>query len=576
MEDTSSPRKRKRPSYISDNFEEGIEEEVKPSKKKAPGETNAYCFICKKCSGLSKQKMSSAIQNSKYAFADVITKLFKKEHVEFEVTEKNLTSAVLCLQCVEMVERLYRLQHELRDVKNAIVKTYKVEIQSQQTKEASLDNGIPSESKVVKDTLEEPKKKKSKVEQEPQDDVYIIESLKEKKGSQFLVKWENYPDEENTWEPRSSIPDYVLQFYEEDLARLGKPAPTQTLEEADEEEEAYEIEKIMDKRIVKGKKVEYLIKWKNYDAPEDNTWEPADALEVANELIEIFEKQSKGEKDGKSDRDVQKKAEKMEVNEKSPIENGLTENSLEKKKRKKEKTTNGPETVSDIAAEEVYIVEDILDKKEIKKGKIVYLVKWKGYDQPEDNTWEPAANLTDNKDLIDAFEKRTAKTDSRLPKEKNKNDAVDIKEKKETKPKKNTSKQKESEEVYNIESLVKKKGNKYLVKWENYGEDQNTWEPESSIPSFILQFYKDDPKRFGTKAPTESEVNEDDDEEDYEVEKIIDKKVASKGKVEYLVKWKNFDDPSDYTWEPSENLEEVHEMIEKFEKDLEEKLFFKI
>ena len=99
----------------------------------------------------------------------------------------------------------------------------------------------------------------------------------------------------------------------------------------------------MDKRIVKGKKVEYLIKWKNYDAPEDNTWEPADALEVANELIEIFEKQSKEEKDGKSDGDVQKKAEKMEVTEKSLIANGLTENSLEKKKRKKEKASNSPE-----------------------------------------------------------------------------------------------------------------------------------------------------------------------------------------------------------------------------------------
>ena len=39
----------------------------------------------------------------------------------------------------------------------------------------------------------------------------------------------------------------------------------------------------------KGKKIEYLIKWKNYDDPEDNTWEPADDLEVADELIQIFE-----------------------------------------------------------------------------------------------------------------------------------------------------------------------------------------------------------------------------------------------------------------------------------------------
>ena len=45
----------------------------------------------------------------------------------------------------------------------------------------------------------------------------------------------------------------------------------------------------MDKRLVKGKKIEYLIKWNNYDDPEDNTWEPADDLEVADELIQIFE-----------------------------------------------------------------------------------------------------------------------------------------------------------------------------------------------------------------------------------------------------------------------------------------------
>jgi hypothetical protein len=41
--------------------------------------------------------------------------------------------------------------------------------------------------------------------------------------------------------------------------------------------------------VIKGKKIEYLIKWKNYDDPEDNTWEPADDLEVADELIQIFE-----------------------------------------------------------------------------------------------------------------------------------------------------------------------------------------------------------------------------------------------------------------------------------------------
>ena len=52
---------------------------------------------------------------------------------------------------------------------------------------------------------------KDEVKDEPGDDVYIIESLREKKGNQFLVKWENYSEDENTWEPRSSIPDNILQ-----------------------------------------------------------------------------------------------------------------------------------------------------------------------------------------------------------------------------------------------------------------------------------------------------------------------------------------------------------------------------
>ena len=38
----------------------------------------------------------------------------------------------------------------------------------------------------------------------------------------------------------------------------------------------------------------------------------------------------------------------------------------------------------------------------------------------------------------------------------------------------------------------------------------------------------------------------------------------------YLVKWKNFDDPSDYTWEPLENLESVQDMVDQFDMDLED------
>merc|ERR1711963_303737 len=49
-------------------------------------------------------------------------------------------------------------------------------------------------------------------------------------------------------------------------------------------EAEYEVENVVSKRETDEGKVEYLVKWKGYDAS-DNTWEPVENLESSQELI---------------------------------------------------------------------------------------------------------------------------------------------------------------------------------------------------------------------------------------------------------------------------------------------------
>jgi len=63
------------------------------------------------------------------------------------------------------------------------------------------------------------------------------------------------------------------------------------------DEEEYEVESIVSKRIKKGK-VEYLVKWKGWENPDDNTWEPVEHLECP-ELIQAYEEKHGGSAEDK-------------------------------------------------------------------------------------------------------------------------------------------------------------------------------------------------------------------------------------------------------------------------------------
>ncbi|XP_060854775.1 chromobox protein homolog 5-like [Rhopalosiphum padi] len=66
-----------------------------------------------------------------------------------------------------------------------------------------------------------------------------------------------------------------------------------------------------------------------------------------------------------------------------------------------------------------------------------------------------------------------------------------------------------------------------------------------------------------TENNTDSNSNNEKQDEEYVVKKILDKRIQH-GKVEYLLKWKGFSD-FENSWEPIENLD-CEDLIKKYEK----------
>ena len=111
---------------------------------------------------------------------------------------------------------------------------------------------------------------------------------------------------------------------------------------------------------------------------------------------------------------------------------------------------------------------------EQKSNKKQYLVKWKGFEN-EQNTWESRKRIP--RKLIESFEE-----EQRI-----KNQSL------QTRPNGN---QNESEEkLYVIEKLLEKRyvwniRCQYLVKWKDYGNEHNSWEPKASLPRKVVNRFE--------------------------------------------------------------------------------------
>ncbi|KAI8427421.1 hypothetical protein MSG28_001967 [Choristoneura fumiferana] len=140
-------------------------------------------------------------------------------------------------------------------------------------------------------------------------------------------------------------------------------------------EEEYVVEKVLDRRLVKGK-VQYLLKWKGYKE-EESTWEPEENLDC-EELIRTFEDARKEKEKAAKKPEERAKKRVRESSEDTRKSRGASVSSADdreaKRDRKEEKTKSGFE--KGLKAEKIIGASDAT-------GELMFLIKWADSDEAE-------------------------------------------------------------------------------------------------------------------------------------------------------------------------------------------------
>uniref|UniRef100_A0A3B4XH22 Chromobox 1 n=2 Tax=Seriola lalandi dorsalis TaxID=1841481 RepID=A0A3B4XH22_SERLL len=129
----------------------------------------------------------------------------------------------------------------------------------------------------------------------------------------------------------------------------------------EEEEEEYVVEKVLDRRVVKGK-VEFLLKWKGF-SDEDNTWEPEENLDCPDLIAEYMQKHK------------EKEEKKKETKRKAASEaSGDSEERGSKKKKEESEKARG--FGRGLQPERIIGATD-------SSGELMFLMKWKNSDEAD-------------------------------------------------------------------------------------------------------------------------------------------------------------------------------------------------